>query len=123
MNISLVPYGAVSGVVPALLPFLTESQGWTRGRASVDDILRFILTGQMQLWAVHDEQSIYGHFITEIKQYPQCKLLAIQYCAMTPGTMECVENDKTALFAKDMGCAGIEFVGRPGWRKTANKYG
>lgn len=126
MNISLVPYGAVSGVVPAILPFLTESQGWTRGRATVDDILRFILTGQMQLWAVHDEQHIYGHVITEIKQYPQCKLLAIQYCAMTPGTMELVEDemqDKAARFAKDMGCAGIEFVGRPGWRKTANKYG
>jgi hypothetical protein len=45
---------------------------------------------------------------------------------MTPGTMELVEDemqDKAAQFAKDMGCTGIEFVGRPGWRKTANKYG
>jgi hypothetical protein len=126
MNISLVPYGAVSGIVPAILPFLHESQGWTRGRATVDDILRFILTGQMQLWVVHDDQRIYGHTITEIKQYPQCKLLTVQYCAMQPGAMELVENemqDKAAQFAKSVGCAGIEFVGRPGWRKTANKYG
>lgn len=126
MNISLVPYGGVSHVVPALLPFLAESQGWTRGRATVDDILRFVLSGQMQLWAVHDEQRIYGHVITEIKQYPQCKMLTIQYCAMQPGTMELVEDemqDKAARFAKDVGCVGIEFVGRPGWRKTANKYG
>lgn len=126
MNISLVPYGGVSNVVPALLPFLAESQGWTRGRATVDDILRFVLSGQMQLWAVHDEQRIYGHVITEIKQYPQCKMLTIQYCAMQPGAMELVEDemqDKAARFAKDVGCVGIEFVGRPGWRKTANKYG
>lgn len=126
MNISLVPYGSVSSVIPALMPFLHESQNWTRGRASVDDLLRFILTGQMQLWAVHDAQRIYGHVITEIKVYPRCKMLAIQYCAMEPGTMQAVEEemqDKAQRFAKDAGCAGIEFVGRPGWRKTANAYG
>jgi len=26
-------------------------------------------------------------------------------------------------FARDAGCSGIEFVGRPGWRKQADKYG
>jgi hypothetical protein len=126
MNISLVPYGSVSRVASALLPFLVESQNWTRGRATVDDLLRFVLNGQMQLWAVHEESTLYGHVITEIKIYPQCKMLAVQYCAMQPGVMELVEDemhDKAARFAKDAGCAGVEFVGRPGWRKTADKYG
>lgn len=126
MNVSLVPYGAVAGLVPALMPFLAESERWTRGRAKVDDLLRFVLNGQMQLWAVHDENHVYGHIITEVKQYPQCKMLSVQYCAMQPGLMEMVEEEmqaKAAQFAKDAGCAGIEFVGRPGWRKTANKYG
>jgi hypothetical protein len=126
MNVSLVPYGAVAGLVPALMPFLAESERWTRGRAKVDDLLRFVLNGQMQLWAVHDENHVHGHIITEIKQYPQCKMFSVQYCAMQPGLMEVVEEEmqtKAAQFAKDAGCAGIEFVGRPGWRKTANKYG
>lgn len=126
MNVSLVPYGAVAGLVPALMPFLAESEKWTRGRAKVDDLLRFVLTGQMQLWAAHDENHVHGHIITEIKQYPQCKMFSVQYCAMQPGFMEAVEEEmqtKAAQFAKDAGCAGIEFVGRPGWRKTANKYG
>jgi hypothetical protein len=108
------------------MPFLAESERWTRGRAKVDDLLRFVLNGQMQLWAVHDENHVYGHIITEVKQYPQCKMFSIQYCAMQPGLMEMVEEEmqtKAAQFAKDAGCAGIEFVGRPGWRKTANKYG
>ena len=26
-------------------------------------------------------------------------------------------------FAKDAGCSGVEFVGRPGWRMTAKKHG
>ena len=50
MKISLVPVGQISGVLPALLPYLAKSGEWTRGRAVVDDILRFVLNGQMQLW-------------------------------------------------------------------------
>lgn len=126
MNISLVPHGAVTGLIPSLLPHLRTSAQWTRGRATVDDIMHMVLSGQMHLWAVHDPQQIHGHVITEIKVYPQCKMLTIQYCAMNPGTLEQVEDtmqDVAARFAKDAGCAGIEFVGRPGWRTTAKKYG
>lgn len=126
MNVSLVPHGSVAGLIPALMPFLTESEKWARGRVNVDDLLRFVLNGQMHLWVVHDNQSIYGHLITEIKHYPQCKMLTVQYCAMQQNLMDMVEDEmqsKAAQFAKDAGCAGIEFVGRPGWRKAANKYG
>lgn len=126
MNISLVPVGQVAGAIPAILPFLTESTAWARGRVTVDDLLRFIVNGTMQLWVVHKDSVAHGHVITEIKQYPQCKMLTIQYCAMTPGTLDEVEEqmqDVAARFAKDAGCSGIEFVGRPGWKQTARKYG
>ena len=126
MNISLVPVGQLAGVIPEVLPFINESVAWARGRVVADDLLRFVLNGAMQLWAVHDNGSAHGHVITEIKQYPQCRMLTIQYCAMTPGTLELVEDemqDVAARFAEDAGCAGIEFVGRPGWRDTAKKYG
>ena len=125
MNMFLVPMGQVYATLPALLPHLETSAEWTKGRAGVDDLVRFVVNGQMQLWVVVDEDSILGHTITEIKQYPQCKMLVVQYCAMEPGTLEKVEDhmqDLAARFAKDAGCAGIEFIGRPGWRNTANKY-
>jgi hypothetical protein len=126
MSISLVPVGSVAGVLPALLPHLQTSAQWTRGRATIDDILQMVLSGQMQLWAAHNERQIFGHVITEIKSYPRCKMLTIQYCAMEPGMLEQVEDEMqsvAARFAKDAGCAGVEFVGRPGWRDTAKKYG
>lgn len=126
MDISLIPIGQVAGVLPAILPFLKESEDWTRGRATVDDLLRFVLNGQMHLWVVHEGRGVAGHVITEIKQYPQCKMLAIQYCAMKPGTLDEINEkmqDVATRFAKDAGCAGIEFVGRPGWRDTAKTYG
>lgn len=126
MDIALVPVGQVAVAIPKLLPFLKVSEEWTNGRATADDILQFVLSGQMFLWVVFEDRTIYGHVITEIKQYPRCKMLVIQYCAMEPGTLEKI-NDKmqdiAQRFAKDAGCAGIEFVGRPGWKQTARQYG
>lgn len=126
MDIALIPPGQVAGAVSAVLPFLLTSEEWSRGRATADDLLRFVLNGQMMLWAVHEDGKVYGHIMTEVKQYPQCTMLAIQYCAMAPGTLVDVEDKMQALaerVAKDAGCAGIEFVGRPGWRSTARAYG
>lgn len=125
-DITLIPVGGVVRVLPAILPFLQESVQWARGRVTEDDILRFIVNGQMQLWVVHEDNVALGQVITEIKQYPQRKMLTIQYCAMAPGTLEKVEDkmqEVASSFAKDAGCDGVEFVGRPGWRNTAGKYG
>ena len=126
MNITLVPPGQVVFAAAQILPYLQVSAEWSKGRSSADDIVKFVLTGQMHLWVVFDENTCRGHIVTEVKQYPQCKFLTIQYCAMEPGTMEAVEDkmqEYAERFARDMGCAGIEFIGRPGWRKTANTYG
>ena len=126
MRMSLIPPGMVAETIPQLLPHLKTSQEWTKGRSTVDDILRFILNGQMQLWVGHEEGKIYGHVITEVKEYPRCRMLTIQYCAMDPGTLDQINEkmqDIAVRFAKDAGCAGVEFIGRPGWRKQANKYG
>jgi hypothetical protein len=127
LELSLVPIGRISEVVGGLLPFLKESAMWSRGRSTVDDILRFVINGNMQLWVVFDADAgqLYGHLITEVKQYPQCKMLVIQYCAMEPNHMVHVEDKMQELaeqFAKETGCSGIEFVGRPGWGKHMKKY-
>ena len=128
LDISLTPIGKVSETIGALYPYLKESESWTRGRSTVDDIVRFIINGQMQLWVVFspEEQKAYGHVITEIKQYPQCKMLAIQYCCIEANHMQYVEDKMQSVaehFAKDMQCVGIEFTGRPGWGKHIKKYG
>lgn len=129
LDISLVPYGQISYVVPSLIKHFQESEGWTKGRASVDDIVRFALTGQMQLWAVYDPENdgaIHGYVMTEIKQYPRSKMFIIQYCAMNPNHMRYVEDkmhETADHFARDAGCAGIEFYGRPGWEPHVKKRG
>ena len=106
LEISLVPIGNVSATIPGLLPYFAESEVWARGRTKVDDILRFILNGRVQLWVIFciEKQKIYGHVITEVKQYPQCKMLVIQYCAGEANHMQYVEDkmyDVLDKFAKD----------------------
>jgi hypothetical protein len=128
LELSLVPLGHISKTIPSILDYLEKSESWSKGRSTVDDIVRFILVGQMQLWVVFskDEQKIYGHLITEIKQYPQLKMLVIQYCCVEPHHMQYVEEQMQVtaeIFAKDYGCAGIELVGRLGWGKKLEKYG
>lgn len=128
LDISLVPYGKISYVIPSLIRYLNESESWALGRASVDDIVRFALTGQMQLWAVYDIETneIHGFVMTEIKAYPQKKMFVIQYCAMTPNHMKHIEDKMHHMadkFAKDMDCQGIEFFGRPGWEPHVKKRG
>ena len=128
LNIAFIPYGSIAGTIPAIMPYLTESAKRSRGRASVDDILRFLFSGEMQLWVVFDEETkeAHGHFITEVKQYPQFKMLVIQYAAMLPNRMaeiEALMQQYAEDYAIRVGCKGIEFVGRPGWKKHAEKYG
>ena len=126
LEFSLVPYGVIYTVIPRILKYLQVSERWTRGRSSVDDILKFILTGQMQLWVVIDGQEISGQVITEVKQYPQCKMLTVQYCAAEPHCMEFVSDEAFGTlerFAKDNGCVGVEMIGRPGWKKEMFKQG
>jgi hypothetical protein len=128
LQLSLIPHGTFYRVLPALMPYLEESAVRSRGRVVVDDLIRIIVSGEMQLWVVYEEETnqIYGHFMTEVRKYPQTQLLVIQYAAMEPNHMAQIEDqmqEYASRFAKEMGCAGIEFIGRPGWKKHASKYG
>ena len=128
LTISLIPHGVIYKVLPALMPYLEESATRSRGRVVVDDLIRTIVSKEMQLWVVHEEggSHVYGHFMTEVRKYPQAQLLVIQHAAMEPNHMAQIEDqmqEYASKFAKEMGCAGIEFVGRPGWKKHATKYG
>lgn len=126
MNISLVPYGQITALVASTLQHIQVCSNLSNGRSSVDDIVRFLLTGRTHLWVIHDAEGIHGIIITEITEYPQKKLLTMQYCSMETGVLEVISEYMHTLmeqFAKDSGCAGVEYIGRAGWRATARKHG
>lgn len=126
IDIKLVGPGQLTQFIPDLHRYLRKSEAWTRGRASVDDIVRFLYIGQMSLWIAVDNLHVYGYVITEIKQYPKAKFLVLQYAAGQPNHMKLFDTQMHEVlekFAKDAGCSGIEYFGRAGWRKDARKHG
>ena len=126
MEMSLVPYGHIGRTIPAVLTHLQVCEGLSQGRSSLDDIIRFLITGRMHLWVVLDEAKIHGIVVTEITPYPQRTLLTVQYCSMDTGTLEVIDDvmhDTLERFAKDSQCSGIEYIGRAGWRNNARKHG
>lgn len=128
LDISLIPYGLLTKTLPQLNGYLSKAAELTDGRSILDDIARMIITGQYTLWTVFDldKASIVGFFATEVKQYSQCRMLCIHHCVTEPHYFEALEPyfEKTIVsFAKNSGCAGIEFIGRRGWEKYSKKYG
>jgi hypothetical protein len=127
-HLSYIPRGIITEVVAQILPYLPKSEEWSIGRSQVDDIVGFLYSGQMHLIGVYDNDSqrMHGYVICEIKKYPQFKMLVMQYTAGEPGVMAHVE-DKMHMFVEDLAkafdCKGVEFVGRPGWKKTMLKHG
>lgn len=126
MELSLVPYGHIVEVIPPLLRHFKVCAELSRGRSSVDDIVRFVLTGRMHLWVVFDTEGIHGLIISEITQYQQARMLTMQYCSMDTGTLEVIEekmHEVLQRFAQDNQCYGVEYIGRAGWRPTARRFG
>lgn len=125
---TLVPYGRITYVIPQLISYLVKSEVVAHGRSSVDDIVRFLYTGQMLLWVMFEKETEnpIGFTITEIKQYPQKKMLVWQYAAgenVIPDEVDRLVNETIEKFASDMKCDGLELVGRFGWKQKAKVHG
>ena len=127
LSISIVPEGFLYRAVPGIMGFLETAALYSRGRTSPDALLLCICSKRYQLWVVHDEAfKLHGIFLTEEVQYPKSKLLCIQHCVIEPNLMVEVEDQMQTIaerYARDTKCNGVEFVGRPGWKRHALKYG
>lgn len=127
LSISLIPEGLLYRTVPGIVRFLETAAMYSRGRTSPDDLLACIFSKRYLLWIVHDEElNFYGMFLTEEIKYPKVKLFCVQHCVIENNLMVEVEDQMQAIaeqYARDTQCGGVEFVGRPGWKRHALKYG
>lgn len=127
-DISLIPYGLLTKTLAGMGSLLERASKYSSGRSAVDDIVRLIYAGTYSLWVVFDTKSMegLGFFAIEVKQYPQKRMLCIQHCVMENGLMKHVEDRMEELavrYAQSMKCDGVEFVGRPGWRRFSKQHG
>lgn len=128
LDISYIPTENVPAVLPQMRKYLEMAAQRTGGRATVADLVDMVLSGNQQLWVVYDvdTKDIYGMLTSEVRKYPQFRMLSIQDCAIEPHYMQFVADrmqECAKAFAQANGCVGIELMGRPGWGKMLKQYG
>lgn len=126
-RVFIVSHGDVVTVVPTILPWLQKMAAWTRGRRTVDDIVTRVLNLDGNLWiTLGADGEPNGALITRIEAYPRMRMLHVLHCAGERGHMDEVADEvypALDAFAKFNHCAGVEFIGRPGWEKHVKERG
>lgn len=124
IKVSMVPSAYVDTCWDKIEPFAEKAAKYTYGRYTANNIYERVKDDNYQMWIAYDDAVFKGLVVTEIVTYPQRKLLSMHFC----GGIELKEWKDPMLkllqrYGKDMGCDGIESVGRPGWGKVFEKDG
>ncbi len=92
-------------------------------RISIDDMYKFIVNKDVQLWAIHDGD-IHAVMTTQIINYPQSK--AVNIFTVTGKQSELWLDlliETITAWAKTQGCTAMQFTGRKGWEKVLTNKG
>ena len=126
IKVSLIPASHVGEVWDEAEPYISQVCDLTYGRANPIDILDRCLRGVGHLWVAYEEdgKKIIGAAITRETSYPDIKLLTVEQLAGERFD-EWINliHQSFEDWAKHLGCAGMELIGRPGWKKRLAPYG
>jgi hypothetical protein len=124
MEVSLVPTEYVDTCWNKVEGFIAKAAKYTYGRYTTGNIYDIVKEGDYQLWVAFDGETFKGAVVTNIMNYPQKKILCMQFCGGEELKLwKQPMLDLLKRFARDLGCEGIESTGRPGWAKIFENDG
>lgn len=124
IEVSLVPAQYVDTCWDKIEGFIAKAAKYTYGRYTVSNIYDIVKEGEYQLWVAFDKETFKGAVVTNIMNYPQKKVLCMQFCGGEELKLwKQPMLDLLKRFARDLGCEGIESTGRPGWAKIFENDG
>ena len=124
IEVSMVPAEYVDTCWDKIEPFAAKAAEYTYGRYTANNIYELIKDAEHHLWVAYEDDIFKGIVTTQVVTYPQRKLLSMHFCGG-----ESLKEWKDPMldllkkYANDMGCDGIESVGRPGWGKVFEQDG
>lgn len=123
-EVSLVPREHVPLVIREIAPLLIRLDNRMLGRYTVKDLVGYLIDGTLDLWVVIRGDGIIAFVATRIVEFPRARCLSLQFASGSD--MEAISDVLMSTFhsyARDMGCAEIEVLGRPGWARHLEPYG
>jgi hypothetical protein len=121
-NFTGVPAEWLESIWPQAEPWIAKACVRNGNKVSSDDIKRFLLNRDMQLWITSKKGEIEAVALTEILTYPKKK-----YCRLLIGTGRNRQNWQNHItiiedWAKAQGCDGMESLARNGWERVLKGY-
>jgi hypothetical protein len=121
LDVAYVPPHLLDPVWPRAGALLMKGLEFAGGRYEIEDVYREIIQYQQHLWIVFDTSSreIIAAATTKILEYPRRRLLSGVFLGGERlDEWADLYLDVLAKFEKDMGCDGLEFIGRHGWTRA-----
>lgn len=121
LDVSYVPPHLMDPVWPRAGALLMKGLEFAGGRYEIEDVYKEIIEYQQHLWIIfetHDRQII-AAATTRIMEYPRCRMLSGVFLG-GERLKEWADMflDVLEKFERDMGCSGLEFIGRAGWTRA-----
>ena len=118
-TITMVPPNYLNSLWPDVREQLARAIKRSHGRWNMEFLYASILNGNQQLWLAFDtENNIDGVGTTEILQYPEKRMIAVQFLGgdrFNDWVWDMLEKFKN--FGRDNDCTGIEATARMGFWK------
>lgn len=124
MQVILVPRQEIPNIWAEAVAYLRPAFERVANRTDEVDIYEQLLNGAQDLWIIlDDEGEVTGFVATKIYDEPHARVLLF-YAGGGQNVLKRADEILPIFesFAKDMGCAMMEIVGRKGW-KALEQYG
>lgn len=121
MTFTGILHTEIESVWPEVRPFIASACERMSGRMDEEDVKRFLLSGDMQLW-VNRKEEITAVCVTEVINYPKKK--ACRIFIGTGKNRRDWQNYRWVIeeWARSQGCDGMESFARKGWARIFTDY-